>query len=146
MRLVRLNMREYPGSTLYSDEELALLGGSHDEQTLALQARGLELAAFLRGFIESERIPPRSPDNRGGGISVLGWSGGNHLTLGMFAHADALSEETRMLLDGYLRTLILYGTSLPPVVTKCDLTILSPQNLAPQPSGPQSPRASRAPT
>ena len=60
-----------------------------------------------------EKIPPiREEGGDGklvGGLSILGWSGGNGHTLCMLAHADKLPEGTRELLDGYLRSLILYG-------------------------------------
>ncbi|KAI1783088.1 hypothetical protein LXA43DRAFT_1048049 [Ganoderma leucocontextum] len=115
IRLILLNLHGYPGSTLYTDEELDRLEGSIEAREAELQARGLELAEFLRWFISTEEIPPiregRDEDELVGGLSILSWSGGNGHTLSMFAHADKLPDETRKLFDEYLRSLILYDPS-----------------------------------
>ncbi len=127
LRLVLLNLRGYPGSTPYSTSELDLLEGrsvSHDDagspQDMALQARGMEVAEFLRWFIKTENIPAiREDPGRGklvGGLSVLSWSGGNAATFAMFAHADRLPEETKSLFNTYLRSFIMYGESV-----RCDV-------------------------
>lgn len=114
IRLIILNLHGYPGSTPYTDEELNRLEGGLEAREAELQARGLELAEFIRWFISTEEIPPiregSGEDELIGGLSVLSWSGGNGHTLSMFAHADKLPEETRKLFDEYLRSLILYGT------------------------------------
>lgn len=112
LRLVLLNMHGYPESTTYSDAELDRLEGTPMEQELALKIRGVELAVFLRWFIEMEHIPPVTEvegSRKIGGVSVLAWSGGNSVSLAMFAHAHALPQDTQKLLGAYLRTLILYG-------------------------------------
>ena len=115
LRLVLLNLRGYPGSTPYSDEELKRFEGTVDDPESAVQARGFEIATFLRWFIETEKIPrihalPGSGRNVGG-LSLLSWSGGNVQTLSMFANADKLPMETRELFDCHLRSFILYGES-----------------------------------
>ena len=113
IRLVLLNVHGYPGSTPYTNDELDRLEGSLEARKTELQARGSELAEFIRWFIVTQEIPPireRSNDDQlVGGLSVLAWSGGNGHSLCMFAHADKLAEETRKLFDEYLRSLILYG-------------------------------------
>ena len=113
IRLILLNLHGYPGSTPYTDEELDRLEVSIEAREAELQARGLELAEFLRWLICTEEIPPiregNGEDELVGGLSLLSWSGGNGHTLSMFAHADKLTEETRKLFDEYLRSLILYG-------------------------------------
>lgn len=59
LRLVLINCRDYPGSTLYSAAELEDLSSTDPErQALSLQARGLEFIKFIRQFVESENIPP----------------------------------------------------------------------------------------
>ena len=116
LRLVLLNLRGYPGSTPYSDDELELFGGSPNEQGKALKARGFELATFLRWFIEKESIPQihtaAGGDKAVGGLSILAWSGGNSQTMPLFAYADELPEETQALLDKYLRSFIMYGKDI----------------------------------
>ncbi|EPT04329.1 hypothetical protein FOMPIDRAFT_44288 [Fomitopsis schrenkii] len=115
LRLVALNLREYRGSTPYSPSDLAALGSGDMRQQLSmLQARGLEIATFLVSFIRKENIPPPSnPDDynqtRGGGLSVLGWSWGNSITIAFLAQAAKLPDSERHLLDAYLRGFILYG-------------------------------------
>ncbi|PIL22932.1 hypothetical protein GSI_15628 [Ganoderma sinense ZZ0214-1] len=111
LRLVLLNLRGYPGSTPYSEEELKCFEGSAEEAESAVRARGLEVAAFLRWFIEAEKIPEfqdtSGSDSGVGGLSLLSWSGGNCQTLSMFANADTLPEDTRNVLNGYLRSFII---------------------------------------
>ena len=105
-----LNLRGYPGSTPYSEEELKRFEGSAKEQKSAVRARGLETAAFVRWFVETEKIPECHTSGGGGGLSVLApWSGGNCQTLSVLANADMLPEDTRKIFDGYFRTLIMYG-------------------------------------
>ncbi|RDX50214.1 hypothetical protein OH76DRAFT_463824 [Lentinus brumalis] len=121
LRLVLLNLRGYPGSTPYSTSELDLLeGGSTasddtgSPQDMALQARGMEVAQFLRWFIKTENIPAIRDTGSGkllGGLSVLSWSGGNAATFAMFAHADKLPGETKSLFDTYLRSFVMYDPS-----------------------------------
>ncbi|KAH9851679.1 alpha/beta-hydrolase [Lenzites betulinus] len=117
LRLVLLNIRDYPGSTPYSAEDFEdLRGATLEAQERALQTRGLEIAAFVRWFIQTQDTPPIKEDPetkaRTGGVSVLAWSGGTSFAVATFAHADKLDEETRRLLDAHLRTFILFDPSV----------------------------------
>ncbi|OJT12830.1 hypothetical protein TRAPUB_10665 [Trametes pubescens] len=110
LRLVLLNLRDYPGSTLLSPEDVNdLRGPSEEAQARAIGNRGVEIAVFLCWFIESQRIPPIDEATGTGGLSLLSWSGGNCPAAAVFAHADKLPEETRRLLGTYLRSFIMYG-------------------------------------
>ncbi|EIW51541.1 alpha/beta-hydrolase [Trametes versicolor FP-101664 SS1] len=112
LRLVLLNLRDYPGSTLLSPEDVNdLRGPSEEAQARAIKNRGLEIAAFLRWFIEFQCIPPIEGAAGTGGVSLLAWSGGTCPTAAMFAHADKLPVETRKLLDTHLRSYIMYDPS-----------------------------------
>ncbi|KAH9841897.1 uncharacterized protein C8Q71DRAFT_794695 [Rhodofomes roseus] len=119
LRLVLINCRDYPGSTLYSASELrALSSPDPATQGLALQARGLEFAEFIRRFIEMERIPPitvsQGPTGvRRGGFSLLGWSSGNCQTIPLLAYAHLVPNATRRLFDAYFRSFVMYDISLP---------------------------------
>ena len=108
-----LNMRNYPGSTPYSAEELESLEGRPGAPEAMLQARGAEVAEFIRWFIETEDIPPiheRADDHAlVGGISLLSWSGGNLPTISMLAHAGELPEQTCTVLETYYRSFIMFG-------------------------------------
>ncbi|KAH9925573.1 alpha/beta-hydrolase [Fomitopsis serialis] len=121
LRLVLINCRDYPGSTLYSESELGSLSSTDPAiQSSALQARGLEFAEFIRRFIETQRIPPiiasRSGGGggrRSGGFTLLGWSSGNCQTIPLLSYADLVPEATRKLLDAYFRSFVMYDISLP---------------------------------
>ncbi|GBE81682.1 hypothetical protein SCP_0400530 [Sparassis crispa] len=113
LRLVLVNLRDYPGSTPFSPAELRAI---RENPSDAIQARGFELAAFLSWFVEREKIPPISESSdalhvRIGGLAVLGWSAGNYQTLSILAHAEKLPEVTRTLLNAYLRCVIFYDGS-----------------------------------
>ncbi|RPD62824.1 hypothetical protein L227DRAFT_562086 [Lentinus tigrinus ALCF2SS1-6] len=122
LRLVLLNLRGYPGSTPYTEREIDLLEGmstaiskESTPQDMALEARGKEVAEFLRWFIKTENIPAIREDPGSGqllgGLSVLSWSGGNAATFAMFAHADKLPAETKSLFNAYLRSFVMYDPS-----------------------------------
>ncbi|KAI0647699.1 alpha/beta-hydrolase [Trametes meyenii] len=116
LRLVLLNLRDYPGSTPYSVEDIEdIRSPSVEAHSRSLQDRGLELATFLRRFIEAESIPPIQKtvgsEELSGGLSLLSWSGGNTPSVAMLAHGKQLSEETRSLLGTYLRSFIMYDPS-----------------------------------
>ncbi|KAI0916758.1 hypothetical protein AcW2_007066 [Taiwanofungus camphoratus] len=65
--LVFLNLYDYPGPTLFfSDELKAFRSPDRDTQAAAMQRRGLELAKFLRWFVEVDKItqiPQQSSSN-----------------------------------------------------------------------------------
>ncbi|KAI0695746.1 alpha/beta-hydrolase [Cerioporus squamosus] len=117
LRFIIPNLRDYPGSTPYTQQELDELSSpAREQQERALRARALELAVFLRWLIETESITPiqGTPEagSDTGGISLLSWSAGNCQTMGLFAYADQLPKETRELLGAYLRSYVLYEPSL----------------------------------
>lgn len=114
LRFVLLNLRDYPGSSPYSADDMEDMRGSTPQhQMRALQTRGLEIAEFVRWFIETEGTPPireaAGTEALVGGVSVLAWSGGTCAAVATFAHADKLSEATRRLFDVHLRSFILHG-------------------------------------
>lgn len=135
LRLVLINCRDYPGSTLYSATELEALSSTDPEkQALSLQARGLEFIEFIRHFVESENIPPlvRNSDgaSQSGGFSLLGWSSGNCQTIPVLAHADLAPEHTRKLFDLYFRSYIAYGTWTQSTIA-CPLSITRRRSFPP---------------
>ncbi|KZT04987.1 alpha/beta-hydrolase [Laetiporus sulphureus 93-53] len=122
LRLVALTLRDYPGSTPYTSEEIAALKGDKDSQTNMIKDRGNELAAFLAWFIQKERIPPLSTSfdqdeaakRADGGLAVLGWSWGNCIMLSLLAHAGELPASQQDTLGKYLRTCIIFDVPLFP--------------------------------
>ncbi|KAL6306425.1 hypothetical protein BKA93DRAFT_729634 [Sparassis latifolia] len=123
VRLVLLNLRDYPGSSPYTPAELdALRGPEPAAQAEALLARGLELVSFVHWFIIQENIPSISETQERfgaliGGIVLVPWSAGNSHVLSMLAHADKVPEETKALFDSHLRSIVLYDPSLTTVGT-----------------------------
>ena len=119
LRLVTLNLRDYPGSTPYAPQELDdIRDPSPKRQERALRARALELGAFLQWLVQYQDIPPirvgADSGVRSGGISLIAWSAANCQTMALLAHADQLPERTRALLDTHLRSYVLYGAPPPP--------------------------------
>ncbi|GBE82989.1 alpha/beta-hydrolase [Sparassis latifolia] len=118
LRLVLVNLRDYPGSSPYSPTERELLAGpGREAQAAAIQNRGLELAAFITWFIEQEQIPPTSRSaaeaaDTTGGFALLGWSSANCQTIPVIAHADKMPEKTRKLFNAYFRAYFFHDSSL----------------------------------
>lgn len=115
LRLVAVNMRDYPGSTLYSPEELAALANPDASvQAAAVRTHAEELAAFMEHFIEENHIPKLKVSNgqRTGGLALLTWSMSNMLAFAFLANAVSFPQETRELLEQYLRTVVLFGEHL----------------------------------
>ncbi len=112
VRFVALNRRHFPGTTPLSSEELVITqtGGTDDSQREALvEARAHEIALFIDVFIQKFNLPSISS---GGGVALLGWSLGATFALIVISSVDTLPEDVRRRLNDYMRSLILYGTSL----------------------------------
>lgn len=131
IRLVVVNRRGYAGSTPFKPEDTDPFDPSGPElegetgsavprspramaelYTTFLQQRGAEVARFLQKFIKTEKIPPKSEEGgrATGGISVLGWSLGNVVTLSMLAFANTYDPALMKQLEPYLRKVVIYGS------------------------------------
>ncbi|CCM00694.1 uncharacterized protein FIBRA_02733 [Fibroporia radiculosa] len=112
LRLVALNLRDYPYTTPLSTAELDALKGEKEAQRAQVRAFGSEIASFLAWYVQHEHIPPiafsPSGDSISGGIALLGWSMGNCTTISMLANADNLPEDIQRRLGRYMRTLVIY--------------------------------------
>ena len=114
LRLVTLNLRDYPGSTPFSPEELGNLCSSDvEKQRAAFCAQGMEIATFLKNFILAEQIPQCQVVNgrRVGGIVLLAWSISTINALAMLGNEASLASDVKSVLADYLRTCILFGQS-----------------------------------
>ncbi|KAG6829248.1 hypothetical protein H0H87_012099 [Tephrocybe sp. NHM501043] len=109
-RFIAVNRRHYPGSTPFSDEELALVlkGGDSAKKDSAHHARGLEIATFIDNFITNNKVHPISEDGKSGGIVLLGWSFGCALALAAVSSAQALPADARSRLGAHIRSVIAY--------------------------------------
>lgn len=119
-RVVRLNFRDYPGSSPYTSSELdAFQSNDRTVVQAAIKTYGAEVAAFLAWFAEHYDLPlPRHDANTAngttaaieGGMALLIWSSTNSAGISMLAHAPELPEKTRDTLEKYLRAYIMLGT------------------------------------
>ena len=113
VRLILVNRRDYPGSTPFSDAELAELGSSDLEtRAKALAQQGLEIGLFLAWLIREENIPPVVIDRDGkrqGGIALVAWSLAHTPLAGFLAHADSLPTDVLRVLDPCLRAYCIFG-------------------------------------
>jgi hypothetical protein len=110
-RLVCLNMRDYPGSSSFSLEELSAFSTSPRE---AIRELGHQLALFMAYFVRRYEIPEikQHREKSTAGIVLLTWSFSNLLHLALLAHAYTLPKETKKLLEKYWRRSVMYGTSM----------------------------------
>ena len=85
-----LNRRDYPGTTFYGSVKLKTLSeGDANDHTAFFKARGVELAIFFDGLIDSLSLPGPTADGKEGGPALMGWSLGNLFTLGTVASASS---------------------------------------------------------
>ena len=111
-RLVALNLRDYPGSTPFSAEELADLCSSDvEKQRASFCAQGLEVATFLKNFIVFEQIPPclEVDGRREGGVVLFAWSIATIHILAMLGNEAVFPDDVKTVLNRSLRTCVLYG-------------------------------------
>lgn len=112
LRLVAVNLRDYPGSTPYTAEELAALSNPDPTiQAKAFRSQAEQLVAFLEYFIKQNNIPKLKEfgGTRSGGLVVLTWSMSNVISFSFLGEADTFPRTTRNLLGEYLRTVVLFG-------------------------------------
>lgn len=105
-------MRDYPGSTRYTPEELqAFTDPDVAVQAAATRAHGAEIAAFLEYIIKKHDIPKIRDVNgrKVNGLTLLTWSLSNIVAFSFLGNAQCFSKETTDFLDQYLRTVVLYG-------------------------------------
>ena len=119
-RIVTVNRRDYPGTTPYPPEELALLhppalGTAKSEFDMLFEFakhRGQELLAFLVELVRERGIPETLPGKKKGGIVVMGWSLGTMWMSALLGCLESSSDgKFDVDLSKYLRRIIFYGTS-----------------------------------
>ena len=112
LRLVCVNLRDYPGSTRYNTQELDLItSGDVKKQAAFMRAQGLQVAALLESLGKTLDIPPITDvDGRcTGGMALMTWSMSNSLSNAFLAHAPSLPEETKGFLEKHLRKVVYLG-------------------------------------
>lgn len=114
IRLVLLNQRDYRNSSPFTPAELETLH-TQDKETQKgfIEKRVVELANFLEWFVRKEGIPKVSPSSDDGGLAIITWSSGNHLSIPLLGFAEVVPPSTRDFLNEYLRSIIIYGMFVP---------------------------------
>ncbi|KAK7681683.1 hypothetical protein QCA50_015417 [Cerrena zonata] len=115
LRLLFINLRDYPGSSHYTKAELEAFESDEEcIQDAAVRDLGRQIAEFLTFIIKTEDIPPitTKEGKTSGGITLLTWSMSNLISLSLLAHAQTLPEETKQLLGTHLRSVVLHDASL----------------------------------
>jgi len=124
LRLLAVNMRDYPDSSPNTPEELEDLGsGDPQRQAKYFKSAALQIAMFASKAVIQLGLPEPTADKKAGGITILGWSSGTLYMTALLAHARNLPKEDKAVLSNYLRTVVLFdpawfptGHQLPPAV------------------------------
>ena len=112
LRIVRVNMRNYHGSSKFTEAEIsAIADGDAESQAVVIRDLGRQIAAFLEHFGKMHAVPRITEvDGKAqGGMVLLTWSMGSNLATSMLGNAVSLPENTKEFLNQYLRTVILLG-------------------------------------
>jgi hypothetical protein len=110
LRIVSIARRNYPGSSMYTEEERKVIANGTDQQKRALlDTLGRELAIFYVLFIQKHDIPPISRDGKAGGVVLLGWSSGSTPMLAAISQIEYLPKDAQAQLRSHVRAVILQG-------------------------------------
>lgn len=109
-----MNMRDYRGSTPYSQNELVdMTSPDLDVQTSAVRRWSQEISRFLLYICQTKNIPEVvvKGDGKSGGVVLMTWSLSNIGSLAILGD-PATSGNEALTLARHLRKIILYGTSV----------------------------------
>ena len=116
IRIIAINRRDYPGSLPLKAEEVAPLTLPEGPEALDgfrsfMRDRALEFLQFVGWMIDDGIIKNLSePEGRkSGGVSIIGWSGGNRILLALLGNLSQFPSELVGKLGHYMRSLIIYG-------------------------------------
>lgn len=115
LRLIAIHSREYCGSTPFLEQELELLHSSDlEDQANYVSSQAIDIARLIAHCIKHDNLPPptESQGVRSGGVCLFAWSAGSAVSLALLANLTKLEESIYTLLDRYITTIILHGTSL----------------------------------
>lgn len=109
---MRVNQRDYPGSSPYTVDDLeALTSGDPGRQANVFKGLGHQFAALVENLAEKLQLPSvvEVDGKKVGGIALVTWSMSNGLAMAMLGNASSSSEQTKSSLKQYLRTLVMLG-------------------------------------
>ncbi|KAJ7667153.1 hypothetical protein B0H17DRAFT_1251945 [Mycena rosella] len=107
LRTVICNRRDYPGSTKYSNEELADV---REGRQMFLDRLALQTAWFLKHFIEQENTARVTGDRTARGFILMGWSYNFPRDV---ADPAVIPQPLYKTVEPYLRSLVVYN---PPIL------------------------------
>ena len=113
LRLITVNMRDYAGSTPYTDDELAQFASSDvDVQLSAVRNFGREFGAFMVFVCTWLGIPAMTVHDgkTHGGLALVTWSLSTIGILSIFGDPMTLTKKQKSVLRPYLRTVFAYGS------------------------------------
>ena len=112
LRLLALNLPDYPGSTPNSQRDLDDMGsGDPNRQARYIKDAGHQIGSFAAKAITELKLPAPTPDRAAGGVAILAWSSGTLFLTSLLAHAKTLPKDEYALLSQYVRTAVIFGTS-----------------------------------
>ena len=112
LRLIAINMRDYAGSTPYTDDELAEFANSDVKvQASAVRKLGREFGGFMVFVCTSLGIPATTvlDGQKRGGLAFLTWSMSNMGLVSVLGDPRTLDDAQKTILQRYLRTAFAYG-------------------------------------
>ncbi|EJF62060.1 hypothetical protein DICSQDRAFT_169637 [Dichomitus squalens LYAD-421 SS1] len=120
-RLILVNRRGYPGSTPFTDEELATipkltpdanedtLEDAREELGLFMRDRAREVYDLLEDIVRQDNIPPAQPEKNTGGIILAGWSFGALWMNALMAYVSSFPVND-VELSKYVRRVVIFDT------------------------------------
>ncbi|XP_006463276.1 hypothetical protein AGABI2DRAFT_179686, partial [Agaricus bisporus var. bisporus H97] len=107
IRLIIVMRRDYPGSSRYTDEEMALVT---ENPELFFNRAGALYLQFLHHILKNTPICKPSTDrSRGGGICLAGWSLGNSFATWALCENKLVDRKVYDDLEPYFTTYIFIG-------------------------------------
>jgi hypothetical protein len=112
LRLVTMNMRDYRGSTSYTEEDLAhFVNSDLSVQENAVRTFGQDVVLFLAYVCKNLSILGITVEDgdKFGGLVVMAWSLGCLALCSILGDPQTLDDETKSILGPILRKVIFYG-------------------------------------
>ncbi|KAF8992675.1 hypothetical protein BDQ17DRAFT_1253724 [Cyathus striatus] len=110
IRFIVMTRKDYRGSSPYTDEELNDLNNGFP---IFFDRIAVVVANFIRYVIKTLDIPKVTSGNRGGGVSLLGWSIGVASILPLFSGCTAIGGKLYNELKDYVKDIILHDPPYP---------------------------------
>lgn len=107
-----MNMRDYRGSTPYSEEDVAAYSSPDiSVQAAAVRRFGQDVALFVLYVCTRLNIPPITTGNgrKSGGVALATWSMSGIAIISILGDPATLDDTTKSIFGRFIRKMILYG-------------------------------------